>query len=183
MLTVTELSNYYKEHPITIARRMPLDEDEEKRSRNMVNKPFRGFHMIQRQMMFFSRDGNGPHHAILPVFSFSDRFIPIYYHSREHNSPDTHELLILNYCVTAINTVITSEKKCSNVSIVSTKCFFGVRYFLRALRHLIRVCIMTRTNKRGYLLRMVNQTTMGYFYFIDRCIGYNDPTGTCICMQ
>jgi hypothetical protein len=123
-VNMTELANYYKEHPLPNVRKMPIDEDDEE-DRPKHHKPHASeIHMLDREARKGVSTGGTTANmpvSIAPIDTFQSSatagtIIP----------PDTHGAVDSQYCVTAINTAIHIQTRGgSNVSSVSLDGFWS----------------------------------------------------------
>ena len=124
-VNMTELANYYKEHPLPQVRKMPMNEDEEEdMPKHRRNPNPSEIHLLHRE-----DNNNGsehPHTAYLPVsLAPTDTFLSSLT-AGTIIPPDTHGAVDSQYCVTAINTAIHIQTRSGvNISIISLDGFWA----------------------------------------------------------
>ncbi|MFI4962877.1 MAG: hypothetical protein ACHP6H_03365, partial [Legionellales bacterium] len=125
-VNMTELANYYKEHPLSLVRKKPFneaDENEEERPKHRKPNPSE-IHVMQRED---SRNAtNGPLSAYLPA---SPSPVDTFQSTISNGTiipPDTHGAVDSQYCVTAINTAIHIQTRGgANVSVIGLDGFWS----------------------------------------------------------
>ena len=97
----TELSNYYQEHPMSLKRRLPFDEDEETEHADNPEPDPSEVHMLNRSAARLANPGGTP--SYLPVSTAAaDTFLSTVSNGT-NIPPDTHGAVSPEYCMTVVN--------------------------------------------------------------------------------